>query len=77
MLGPSLGAAGPLRLDEDGGDTYCHSRAGQHRNEFALAAGGRPLPARLLHRMRGVEYTTGAPVAAMIGKARMSLTRVL
>ena len=32
------------------------SLACEHRNEFALPAARRALPARQLHRMRGVEY---------------------
>src|SRR5258706_74375 len=35
----------------------------QHRDELALAPGGGALPARQLHRMRGVEYHRAAGVA--------------
>ncbi len=44
-----------MGLDEDASHPDRDRRARQHWNEFPLAAGGRPLPARLLHGMRGVE----------------------
>src|SRR5712691_8165338 len=45
----------PMSLDEDAGDADGDRGARQHRNEFALAARRRALPARLLHRMGGIE----------------------
>ena len=55
-----------MRLDEHAGDADRDGGARQHRNEFALAARRRALPARLLHRMRGVENhrRAGLPQAA-------------
>ena len=44
-----------MRLDEHAGNADCDRGARQHRHEFTLAARRRALPARLLHRMRGVE----------------------
>src|SRR3546814_5448754 len=41
---------------EDGGDADGDRGARQNGHEFALAAAGGPLPARLLHRMCGVEH---------------------
>ena len=38
--------------------------ARQHRYEFALAAGGAALPARQLHRVRGVEHHRAAGARA-------------
>ncbi len=80
MLGPSDGR--PVRvgmgLDEHPRDTHRHGGPGQHGDEFPLAAGTRPLPARLLHGMGRVEHHRCALVTwAMIGRLRMSETRVL
>ena len=44
-----------MRLDEDAGDADRDRGARQHRHELALAARRGALPARLLHRMGGVE----------------------
>ena len=44
-----------MGFDEHAGDADRDRRARQHRHEFALAAGRGALPARLLHRMGGVE----------------------
>ena len=57
MLGPSDGALVGILMgfDEDAGDADRDRRARQHRHEFALAARRGALPARLLHRMGGVE----------------------
>jgi hypothetical protein len=71
-----------VHLHEDGGDADGKRSPGQHRHEFPLAAARSALTARLLHRVGGVEWvasnTTGQPVsAAMIGRLRMSETRVL
>ena len=44
-----------MRFDEHPGDADRDRRAREHRHEFALATGRSTLPARLLHRMGGVE----------------------
>ena len=79
MLGPSDGAlVGVLmRLDEHAGDADRDRGTRQHRHELALAAGRGALPARLLHRMRGIEDHRRAGLRARIGSARMSETSVL
>ena len=51
-------------LDEHAGNADRDRRARQHRHEFALAAGRGALPARLLHRMGGVENHRRAGRAA-------------
>ena len=65
MFGPSDGALSGvlMRLDEHAGDADRDRGARQHRHEFALAARRGALPARLLHRMRGVEDHRRAGVA--------------
>jgi hypothetical protein len=50
--------------------------AREHRHEFALTARARALPARQLHRVRGVEHDRAA-VSRMIASERMSDTRLL
>ncbi len=45
-----------VRLHEDRRDTHGNGGARQDRHELALAAGRGALPARLLHRMGGVEH---------------------
>ncbi len=45
-----------MGLDEDAGDADGDRRPGQHRHEFPSPARGLALPARLLHRMGGVEH---------------------
>ena len=65
-----------MGLDEDAGDADGDRGASQHRHEVAVAAGGGSLPARLLHRMGGIEDHR-APISAMTGSARMSETSVL
>ena len=52
-----------VRLHEHAGDARGHGRPRQHRHELALAARGAALPARQLHRMRGVEHHRAAGVA--------------
>ena len=52
-----------MRLDEHPGDADRDRGARQHRHEFALAARRGALPARLLHRMRGVEDHRRAGIA--------------
>ena len=65
-----------MRLHEDDGDADRHRGARQHRHELALAAAGRALPARLLHRMGGVEHH-GIAGLRQDRQARMSETSVL
>ena len=66
-----------MGLDEYAGDADRDGRARQHRDEFALAARGGALPARLLHRMRRVENDRRAGLFARTGSARISETSVL
>ena len=78
MFGPSEGArsgASCVSMNT-AGDADGHGRAGQHRHELALPAGGVALPARLLHGMGGVEDHRRA-CRGQIGRARMSDTSVL
>ena len=58
MFGPSEGAEFRILVGfhEHGGHADRDGGAGQHRHEFALAARGGALPARLLHRMSGVVH---------------------
>ena len=44
-----------MGLDENAGYAHSDCRAREHWNELPLAAGGCPLPSRLLHGMRRVE----------------------
>ena len=65
MFGPSEGAwsgSGWVSMKTPG-DPDRHGRARQNRDELALPAGRRPLPARLLHRMGGVENHRRAGLA--------------
>ena len=45
-----------MRFHEHTGHTRGYSCTRQHRHKLALAARGTALPARQLHRMRGIEY---------------------
>ena len=79
MFGPSLGR--PVRilvgLDEDGRHADRDRRAGQQRHEGALAAAGRPLAARLLHRVGGVEDDRPARVGEVAQRAHVGDERVV
>ena len=66
-----------VRLDEDGGHADRDGRPRQHRDELALAAAGAALPARLLHRVGGVEHDRPAGGGHDGAGARMSETSVL
>ena len=67
-----------MRFDEDAGDADRHRGARQRRRRIRAAPPEDvALPARLLHRMRGVEDHRRARSRAMIGSARMSVTSVL
>ena len=66
-----------MGLDEHAGDADRDRGAGEHGDEARSPPEAAALPARLLHRMRGVEHHRRAPIAAMIGRPRMSVTRVL
>ena len=78
MFGPSDGAVvGILMgLDEHAGDADRHRRPRQRLDEAPLAARRAALPARLLHRMRGVEDHRRADLGHD-RQARMSETSVL
>ena len=66
---PGIGPVGQrflrvrMRFHEHARDAGRHRRARQHRHEFALAAARRALPARQLHRMRGIEHHRAAGLA--------------
>jgi hypothetical protein len=79
MFGPSEGArsgSGWVSMNRPRDADRDRAR-GQRLHELPLPAGGRALPARLLHRMRGVEDHRQPGSRAMIGSARMSETSVL
>ncbi len=52
-----------MRLHEYSGDAGRDRRARQHRHELALAARARPLSARQLYRVRGIEHYRAIGVA--------------
>jgi len=63
-------------LDEDCGDADGDGGTGEGGDELALTAGGRALASGLLDGVGGVE-DDGCAGAAMMGRERMSETRVL
>ena len=65
-----------MRFHEESGYARGHGGAGEHWDEFTLAARARSLAAGELHRVGGIEYD-GAPVSRMIASERMSETRLL
>lgn len=67
-----------MRLDEQASDAHRHGGTGQHRHELALPAGSGALPPGCCTEWVA-SNTTGAPCVtwAMIGRLRMSETRVL